>query len=41
MLGETNVQPMLPVKDLEGAQRFYELTLGLKKAGEMPGAAVT
>jgi predicted enzyme related to lactoylglutathione lyase len=32
---------MLPVKDLGGAQKFYEETLGLKKEGEMPGEAVT
>ena len=33
MLSEANVQPMLPVKDMKGAQRFYEETLGLKKVG--------
>ena len=33
MLNEANVQPMLPVKDMKGAQRFYEDTLGLKKVG--------
>jgi catechol 2,3-dioxygenase-like lactoylglutathione lyase family enzyme len=31
---------MLPVKDLEVAKKFYEGPLGLKKAGEEPGAAV-
>ncbi|HYU26391.1 MAG TPA: VOC family protein [Thermoanaerobaculia bacterium] len=41
MLGNAKVQPMLPVKDLGSAQKFYEQTLGLKKAGEMPGEAVT
>jgi len=41
MLGDAKVQPMLPVKDLADAQKFYEQTLGLKKEGEMPGAAVT
>jgi catechol 2,3-dioxygenase-like lactoylglutathione lyase family enzyme len=41
MLGDANVQPMLPVRDLSGAQKFYEQTLGLEKVGEMPGAAVT
>jgi catechol 2,3-dioxygenase-like lactoylglutathione lyase family enzyme len=41
MLGEAKVQPMLPVKDLGKAQKFYEQTLGLKKVGEMGGEAVT
>lgn len=41
MLGDAKVQPMLPVKDLGSAQKFYEQTLGLKKEGEMPGEAVT
>jgi len=41
MLGNASVQPMLPVKDLGGAQKFYEQTLGLEKVGEMPGEAVT
>ena len=40
MLGDTNVQPMLPVKDLEVAKKFYEGALGLKKVEEMPDAAV-
>jgi catechol 2,3-dioxygenase-like lactoylglutathione lyase family enzyme len=40
MLGEANVQPMLPVKDMTGAQRFYEETLGLEKVGGDPGTAV-
>ncbi|HEX4498829.1 MAG TPA: VOC family protein [Thermoanaerobaculia bacterium] len=40
MLGDTNVQPMLPVKDLEEAKKFYEEKLGLKRVGEEPGAAV-
>ena len=31
MLGDAEVQPMLPVKDLAEAQRFYEETLGLKR----------
>ena len=35
MLGDAKVQPMLPVKDLGSAQKFYEQTLGLKKEGEM------
>jgi catechol 2,3-dioxygenase-like lactoylglutathione lyase family enzyme len=41
MLGDTNVQPMLPVKDLEVAKKFYEGALGLKKVGEQPDTAVT
>lgn len=40
MLRDANVQPMLPVKDLEAAKRFYEGKLGLKRVGEEPGAAV-
>jgi catechol 2,3-dioxygenase-like lactoylglutathione lyase family enzyme len=32
---------MLPVKDLRGAQEFYEGILGLEKVGEMPGQALT
>lgn len=40
MLRDANVQPMLPVKDLPGAQRFYEGTLGLEKVGGMPETAV-
>lgn len=39
MLGDANVQPMLPVKDLETAKRFYEEKLGLRKVGGAPGAA--
>ena len=41
MLGDFDVQPMLPVKDLDVAKRFYERTLGLEKIGEEPGVAVT
>src|SRR5688572_13959248 len=40
MLEKTNVQPMLPVKDLGPARKFYEETLGLKKVGEMEGEAI-
>jgi hypothetical protein len=29
MLGNAKVQPMLPVKDLGKAKKFYEETLGL------------
>ena len=35
MLSDARVQPMLPVKDLGKAKKFYEETLGLKKTGEM------
>ena len=41
MLGNAKVQPMLPVKDLGKAQKFYEQTLGLKRVGEMGEEAVT
>src|SRR5437879_11031687 len=41
MLSNAKVQPMLPVKDLKTAQKFYEQTLGLKKVGEMADEAVT
>ena len=41
MLNQASVQPMLPVKDLRGAQDFYERILGLEKVGEMPGEALT
>lgn len=41
MLGDVNVQPMLPVKDLGVAEKFYEEKLGLKKVGGEPGTAVT
>ena len=32
MLRNANVQPMLPVNDLEKAEKFYEETLGLKSS---------
>jgi catechol 2,3-dioxygenase-like lactoylglutathione lyase family enzyme len=41
MLSDATVQPMLPVKNLEAARKFYEGPLGLKKVGEEPNAAVT
>ena len=41
MLSSANVQPMLPVKDLEKAERFYDEVLGLRRVHEMPGTAVT
>ena len=40
MLGDANVKPMLPVKDLEVATKFYEEKLGLRRVDEAPGAAV-
>ena len=40
MLGDTTVQPMLPVKDLEEAGKFYEKTLGLRKVGGEPETAL-
>jgi len=41
MLGDTPVQPMIPVKDLKTAQKFYEETLGLKRARLMPDVFAT
>jgi catechol 2,3-dioxygenase-like lactoylglutathione lyase family enzyme len=41
MLGSTNVQPMLPVKDLNEAERFYDQTLGLQRVHAEPDVAVT
>ncbi len=41
MLGNSKVQPMLPVKDLPSARKFYEETLGLTKVGEMSDEAVS
>jgi catechol 2,3-dioxygenase-like lactoylglutathione lyase family enzyme len=41
MLRNANVQPMLPVNDLEKAEKFYEETLGLKRLHEEPGTAAT
>ena len=41
MLSGTNVQPMLPVDDLEKATRFYDEVLGLRRVNEEPGTAVT
>jgi catechol 2,3-dioxygenase-like lactoylglutathione lyase family enzyme len=39
MLRDASVQPMLPVKDLEAAARFYGETLGLERVGREPGVA--
>ena len=41
MLRDANVQPMLPVKDLGKAAKFYDETLGLRRVNEMPGTVVT
>lgn len=41
MLSDANVQPMLPVKDLEAAETFYERALGLTKVHVVPGHVVT
>ena len=40
MLGDATVQPMLPVKDLSVAEKFYEEKLGLRKIDETPDTAV-
>jgi catechol 2,3-dioxygenase-like lactoylglutathione lyase family enzyme len=40
MLSDVTVQPMLPVKDLEVAEKFYEKKLGLKRVEAEPGEAV-
>ena len=40
MLNDANVQPMLPVRDLQNARRFYHDVLGLEEVGEEPGEAV-
>lgn len=37
MLNDARIQPMLPVSDLEAAEKFYEKTLGLQPLGGMPG----
>jgi catechol 2,3-dioxygenase-like lactoylglutathione lyase family enzyme len=40
MLRDSDAQPMLPVKDLEAAERFYEEKLGFHKVGGLPPEAV-
>jgi catechol 2,3-dioxygenase-like lactoylglutathione lyase family enzyme len=40
MLNDATVQPMLPVKDIEAAGKFYEKTLGLRKVGGAPDTAL-
>jgi catechol 2,3-dioxygenase-like lactoylglutathione lyase family enzyme len=39
MLDNADVQPMLPVRDLKTAERFYEEILKLKKVASMPDTA--
>ena len=41
MLRDATVQPMLPVKDLDAATRFYEDTLGFERVGGESGVAAT
>jgi len=41
MLRDATVQPMLPVKDMDAATKFYAETLGLERVGGEPGVAVT
>lgn len=41
MLNDATVLPMLPVRDLAAAEKFYEGTLGLNKVSTEPGVAVT
>ncbi len=40
MLADSNVMAMVAVSDLAKGKEFYGGTLGLKQAGEMPGAGV-
>lgn len=40
MLRDVTVQPMLPVRDLEVATKFYEGALGLQRVEDVPDAAV-
>jgi predicted enzyme related to lactoylglutathione lyase len=41
MLGNADALPMLPVKDLAAAQKFYEETLGLKRLHVEPDVVAT
>ena len=36
MLNDTDVQTMLPVRDLKSAEKFYEDVLGLTRTGGQP-----
>ena len=40
MLRDATVQPMLPVKDLAAAERFYQEALGLERVNAESGVAV-
>ena len=41
MLGKADATPMIAVKDLDRARRFYEETLGLEAKEEMGGEVLT
>jgi len=41
MLGKTDATPMIAVKDLDRARKFYEDTLGLKPVDEQGSEVVT
>ena len=41
MLGKADAMPMIAVKDLDRARRFYEDTLGLNTKDEMEGELLT
>src|ERR671911_3024471 len=41
MLGKADATPMIAVKDLDRARKFYEETLGLKTKEEMSGEVLT
>lgn len=41
MLGKADATPMIAVKDLDRARKFYEDTLGLNTKGEMGGEGLT
>lgn len=41
MIGKANAIPMLAVKDLDRARKFYEETLGLTAKEEMGGEVLT
>lgn len=41
MLGKANATPMIAVKDIDRARKFYEGTLGLETKDEMGGEVLT
>jgi catechol 2,3-dioxygenase-like lactoylglutathione lyase family enzyme len=41
MLGKADATPMIAVKDIDRARKFYEDTLGLKATDEMGGEVLT